>query len=279
MTGYTTREVAEILGLPPPRVRAWARSGLLDPSRDPRGHYRFSFRDLVLLKAIAGLLTGGLPPRRVRRALEELRRRLPEGRPLSSVRVSADGEAVVVRDVDAAWEVATGQLVLDFDVADLASTARPYARGTVAAEIERERALSADDWYNIGVDLEAVAIDEATRAYLEALAADPDHSRANVNLGRLLHERGRVEEAIERYRRALAREPENAVAAYNLAVALEDRGDADGAIGLYRRAVRLDPARADAHYNLARIYESRGEREKAFRHWVRYRALVSGSGA
>lgn len=277
MTGYTTREVAEILGLSPRQVRSYARSEFIDPGRGPRNHYRYSFRDVVLLRVVRDLLAADVPPRRVRAALAALRDRLPAGRPLSSVKIATDGERVLVKEADVAWEIESGQLTIEFAVSDLAERAVPFARRRVD-EPAAARALDADDWYNVGVDLEAVALEEAARAYRMALDADPEHPQANVNLGRLLHEIGEVATAREHYRRAMAAEPKNPVAAYNLGVALEDAGDLEGAIGLYRRAVRLDPERADAHFNLARIYEGRGEREKAFRHLLRYRALVSGVG-
>lgn len=279
MNGYTTREVAEILGLSPRQVRSYARSGFLEPARDSRNHYRFSFRDVVLMRVVRELLDADLPPRRIRAALATLRDRLPAGRPLSSVRIATDGERVLVEDEGGTWEVESGQMVIDFAVSELAARAAPFARRRVDRRGGGPRDLDADDWYNVGVDLEAVALEEAVRAYRMALAENPDHPQANVNVGRLLHEVGDVSGARVHYRRALAADPENAVAAYNLGVALEDAGDVEEAIGLYLRAIRLDPARADAHFNLARIYEGRGERDKAFRHYLRYQALIGGGGA
>lgn len=276
MTGYTTRQVAEILGLAPYCVRGWVRSDVLTPGRGARGEYRFSFRDVVLLRAVRDLERADVSARRVRHALRELQRQLPVGRSLSSVHISTEGDSVIVRDEGGAWEPASGQTVLEFGVAELAARAEPFARGTVAAEIRSARRLSADDWYNVGVDLEAVSLEEAANAYREALSEEPAHPQANVNLGRLLHETGRVLEAVEHYRAALATDPDNPVAAYNLGVALEDQGDAEGAIGFYRKAVRVDPGRADAHFNLARLYEARGEPMKALRHIMRYRSLTGG---
>ena len=43
MKGYTTREVAEVLGLPTSKILSWTRSGLLTPQRNSRGAYLFSF--------------------------------------------------------------------------------------------------------------------------------------------------------------------------------------------------------------------------------------------
>ena len=55
MTSYTTRDAADLIGLPVSSVRSWVRSGILSPERGPRGEFRFSFRDLVLLKASRGI--------------------------------------------------------------------------------------------------------------------------------------------------------------------------------------------------------------------------------
>ena len=55
--------------------------------------------------------------------------------------------------------------------------------------------MSADDWYDTALDLEAVAPDEAVTAYHEALALEPGHADAHVNVGRILHEQGDLSEA------------------------------------------------------------------------------------
>ena len=127
MTGYTTRHVAEILGLPEERVRAFAREGLLEPQRGRGNAYRFSFQDIVLLRAARDLIDRDVPPRRVHSALRRLRAQLPVGRPLSAVRVSAAGERVIVRDESAAWDPETGQVSLDFSVGELAARVASFA--------------------------------------------------------------------------------------------------------------------------------------------------------
>ena len=65
MKGYATQDVAKLLGLSVSQVRAFARSGFLDPDRGPRGEHRFSFPDLVLLRAAKGLATARVPARRI----------------------------------------------------------------------------------------------------------------------------------------------------------------------------------------------------------------------
>ena len=272
MTAYTTRDVAELIGLPVSSVRSWVRSGLLTPDRGARGEFRFSFRDLVLLTAIRALLDADISPRQVRHALETLRAELPSGRPLTSVRILADGERVVVRDDRTVWEPRSRQFRIDFDVSDLAERVAPIAR-RAAEERIREGDLEADDWFDLGVDLEIVAPVEAANAYRRALELDRGHVEAHLNLGRLVHETGDVLAAAEHYRLALKAAPESAIAAFNLGVALEDLGEEDTAIELYGRAIRLDPSHAEAHYNLARLYDRAGRPDEAIRHLTDYRRL------
>ena len=64
-------------------------------------------------------------------------------------------------------------------------------------------------------ELEAVEPDEAQDAYRRALALDPTHADAHVNLGRLLQERGRLEEAVLQYARRFVSYPARP-AAFNL---------------------------------------------------------------
>ena len=273
MTGYTTRDVATLLTLSPRRVRRLARSGFLSPSRGPRNIYLFSFQDLVLLRAAKGLTDAKVPPRRVRRALRALRRQLPEGKPLSEVRIAAENGRVVVMDGDVAWNPESGQLQLDFHVGDLAERARPAARRLAAAAREAEGDLGANDWYALGLDLEASAPDEARDAYRRALEIEPHHADAHVNLARLLQEMGRAADAAVHCRLALATDPLHSTAAFNLGVALEDLGHVDQAIAAYEQAVGADPTFADAYFNLASLYEKQGKRAAALRNLSQYKRL------
>lgn len=280
MWGYRTRDVARILGLPEAEVRRFAR--VLREARDERGpvaarrgrraELRFSFQDLVLLKAAAGLVHAKVPAARVRRALAALRQQLPEGRSLATVRVAAEGDVVTVRDGGTAWRPDTGQVVFDFDVRALADAVAPLARQAADASGDDD----AEALYRFGCDLEATAPAEAEAAYRRALAKEPAHAGANLNLGRLLHEAGDLRAAEGHYRRALEAPAQRAVAAFDLGVVLEDGGREEEAIEAYRAAVAADEAFADAHFNLARLLERSGRRADALRHLGAYRRLVRG---
>jgi tetratricopeptide (TPR) repeat protein len=266
MTGYGASEVARMLGLSVGQVRSYVRAGFLAPSRGPRGALRFSFSDLVLLRAAQGLVCARIPSRRVKRALRRLRSQLPEGRNLRDVHIRAEGDRIVVGDGARRWTPEDGQVLFDFGTAELARRIAPLARRAANA--------SADDFYERGCDLEEADPRAAREAYAKALDLDPDHAEAHVNLGRLLHESKDPAGAADHYRRALARRGDDATAAFNLGVALEDMGRRAEAISAYQLAIAADPRCADAHYNLSRLYEHLGQGAPALRHLRTYRALT-----
>lgn len=278
MKGFTTREVAEVLGLSTSRILSWTRRGLLTPERGRGGAYVFSFQDIVLLRTAKELLASEVPSRRVRAALEALREQLPVGRPLSAVRISAVGDRVLVRDADAVWEPDSGQLAIDFSVAEIAERAAPAALRAVS-EQAGSPGMSADDWYDTALDLEAVAPESAMEAYREALALEPDHADAHVNLGRLLHEQGALADAERHYRAAAAADSGGARARYNLGVALEDQGREPEAIEAYRDALRIDDGLAAAHFNLSRLCEAAGDESEALSHLAAYKRLLERGAA
>ncbi len=273
MSGYSTGDVAKLLGLSSAQVRAYARSGFLTPAKGPRGEFRFSFQDLVLLKAAKGLAAARIPSRRIRIALRKLKEQLPQGRPLSGLRIAADGERIVATDGETAWNPESGQLVLDFSVSELAAQAGPVVRKR-AQTARAEEKLTADEWYALGFDLELTSPDEARDAYRRALELDPHHADAHVNLGRLLHEAGRLADAAAHYRLALDVDPDHATAAFDLGTALEDLGRYAEAVSAYRQAIQADPTMADAYYNLAGLYEKMGKKAAALRYLSKYRRLV-----
>jgi tetratricopeptide (TPR) repeat protein len=254
-------------------VRAFARDGYLTPGRGPRGELRFSFQDLVILRTAKGLVAARIPTRRIRRALKRLRAELPRGRSLAELRIAAEGERIVVSDGERTWSPESGQIQLNFAVAELATRAAPMARRAAKAARQVENDLDAGDWYELGLELEVAAPEEARDAYRRALELDAHHADAHVNLGRLLHEQGLVEEAERHYRLALREDPDHVTAAYDLGIALEDLDRPADAVEAYRAALVTDPRLADAHYNIARLYEKTGKKAAALRHFSAYRRL------
>ncbi|HKA36950.1 MAG TPA: tetratricopeptide repeat protein [Thermoanaerobaculia bacterium] len=279
MKSYSAAEVARILDLTPRQVRAAVVAGWLEPGRGPRGELRFSFQDLVSLKTARGLFQARLPARRVRETLAKLRGQLPEDG-AAAVRITVEGERIVASDGREQWQPESGQILFDFGGAggaEPSAPARPQEFSKPQAEPPAS-AVCADDWYRRGCDSEAFDSKRAIEAYEKALAIDPDHPDAHINLGRLLHEASDAGAAEEHYRKALASRPNDPTAAFNLGVSLEDLGRRTEALAAYERAVSLDPRNADAHWNAANLCENLGRIAEALRHLKEYRALTRDPG-
>jgi tetratricopeptide (TPR) repeat protein len=209
---------------------------------------------------------------KIRRAIGKLRARLGEEASLSGLQIAAYGDEVVVRDSRGAWHPDSGQAVFDFDVQEIASRVAPLVGDALRAQRDLGE-LTADDWYRFGCEIEPVSPEQAMESYERAVALDPEHVQAHVNLGRLHHERGDLARARALYERALALEPDDATAAFNLGVLQQDSGELAAALDAYRRALALDEANADAHYNLAGLHERLGQKTEALRHMLAYRNL------
>ncbi len=256
-----------MLGLSVGQLRGFVRSGCVEPSRGPRGELRFSFRDLVLLRTAKGLSASPVPSRRISRALAQLRRKLPEGRPLSGLHIAVEGKDLVVQEGKRRWRPESGQILFDFEVNDLIDRVAPLMRRSDAGD------RGADDWYAWGCELEERSRAQAIGAYRKALELDPRHADAHLNLGCLLLDEGKAKAAVVEFHAALSCQPRNATASFNLGVALQDLGLDGAAITAYEQALSVEPQLADAHYNLSQLHERAGRRSVALLHLAAYRKL------
>ncbi len=259
--GYSTREVADLIGLKPSQVRHYVRRELLDPQRGSSREYRFRFQDIVLLRMAKGLMDAEVSTRDVYRALGKLKAELKSVSSLAGVRIFADGGNVVVSSDRQIWNVATGQGHFDFAVRELADIVAVVANNHVAAAVETEE-LSSDEWYNLGLDLEEVDVGKAPECYRRALQLDPENADAHVNLGRLHQLKGDFKRAKQHYGQALAVAGEHQLAHYNLGTIFDELDELEQAADHYRMA----PDVPDAHYNLARICRLRGDQVSTLRH-------------
>ena len=267
MTYFTTREVAKIAVLPESRIRSCVRAGLLAPRRGRRGQLAWSFQDLLLLKTTKGLLDARIPMARIRRMMGSLKRQLPDDQTLSSLTIYADGRRVVAWDGTARWQPDSGQFLFNFDVQTVAAKVNlPERLPRTASDTTGEPTRTAEQWFDLGCELDASSPEEARHAYQHALELDPSLADAHVNLGRLYHAAGQPAQAEAHYRAAAQQMPGDPIAHFNLAVLLEERGRADEAIRAYQCALRAQPDFADAHYNLGLLFDALGKRALAMTH-------------
>jgi tetratricopeptide (TPR) repeat protein len=269
----STAEAARLLGLREIHIRELARR-LLGRKCEQGRRYAFDFRDLVVLRTAARLIERRIPTARVARALAALFERLPEGTPLSGIRVYADGTRIAVREGGRSWEPETGQILLEFDVSQLARETSDVIQARRARGPSPDPAEQSQREFERALELEESDAGAACSGYGRALELDPDFVDAYINLGRLAHEAGRIGDAIQLYREALARRPDDPIVHFNLALALEDHSGPEQAIAGYEQAIALDPGFADAHYNLATLFERTGRQQDALRHYRSYRRLT-----
>ncbi|KQP23289.1 tetratricopeptide repeat protein [Pseudorhodoferax sp. Leaf267] len=275
---WSLRRVQATLGLSRRVVQGLIAEHVVQPERGPRNQMRFTFQDLVLLRTAFGLQHAKVPPRRILQALAKLRADLPPSLPLSGLRITAEGADVVVRGADGPREAISGQLVLDFEVlareegsltllnvGEAGPSVGKASDTTRLAEAHFQRAEALED-----TDRAA-----SLEAYRQALALNPAHPCASVNLGALLCEDGSCEEAVAVFESALRHGVADALLHFNHAVALEDVGQYEAAQASYEVALTLDPQLADAHFNLARLLSVQGDLQGAVRHWNAYRRLQS----
>ena len=270
MSGYSVRDVERVLRLSRSTLRGLINSGFVTPARGPRREFRFSFQDLIVLRAARALIDADVPRRRINRSLDELRRSLPDTLPLSGLCISAIGDRVVVREGNAHWQADDGQYVLGLDVKMEEGLLRMIEHKSIPTPVPP--AIS--DWFDRALELESTDTTAAIHAYEQAVRADTSNVAAWINWGRLLHEQGDIKEAERIYRGALAECGTDPVLMFNLAVLLEDSGRTEAAIDAYHTAIETDPLLADGHYNLARLYEAVGKPQHAIRHFGQYRRLM-----
>lgn len=254
---WSVSDVAGLLGVTPDEARALVEQVFEGP-RDV-----LSFQDLHLVRTAHRLLNQKVSKARITKALVEVKKEQPVDAPLAAVTLREVGKELVVEAGATKWNAASGQHLFDFGAKGNrgASWLRPVPQRDAVA------------LFAAAVNVEENDPEAALDAYADAVAADPHHADAHVNLGRLLHQRGRLREAEAHYVAALVSRPTDTTATFNLAVVLEDLGRLDDAIARYQEVLELDPSVSDACFNLARLYEKKGEKVAALRHLKDYRRL------
>ncbi|GJH05950.1 tetratricopeptide repeat protein [Paraburkholderia terrae] len=267
------RELHGMLGVSRRVLTGLVAAGFVTPTRGPRNAWRFTFQDAVLLRTALQLRAARIPPRKVIAALSRIREALPDELPLTGIRVSAVGNNVAVRTGPSKWDAVTGQLLLDFEVAEIKGDVVFLDYGPPRRNGERQ----AEDWYNLGEQLRLSDASGAEQAYRKAISLSPrPYYAAYVDLGVLLCElEARCKDALNVFDAALTHFPDDAMLHFNRAIALEDLGRFEDAERSYQRSLEIDPTHANAHHNLAILLEKRGDPQGLLRHLNAYRRLTT----
>lgn len=270
---FTRRDVRRVLGISEQQLRSWERQELV-----PRLQ-QYAFSDLIALRSLQKLRKNRVPSERIRRAMNALRKKLQGiSDPLRELKIVCEGREVAVLLEGQKMEAVSGQLLLDFDRAELNSLlAFPLVRQPARSQAARQ--LEAEAWFEKGLALEQTGapVGEVIEAYQRALELDPRSAGALANLGTIYYHMRKWEDAERCYRQALEIDNDYALAHFNLGNLLDELGKTAQAMAHYQAALRADPNYSDAHYNLALAYQTCGDFMRAVKHWKTYLKLDPGS--
>lgn len=101
-------------------MQYWDKSSLVNPShRTEGGHGRYTFSDLISIRAAKKLIDAGISVQRIRKSIGQLKRILPTiKRPLEELTLVATGDVILVFYEDTAFEALSGQEWI-LDIADV----------------------------------------------------------------------------------------------------------------------------------------------------------------
>ncbi len=273
---YSREDMCRRLGVSERQLRSWETQKFVSSS----GSYDFS--DMLALRALMGLRENKIPTAQIRKAIDALRARLRDvHNPLTELKIYSQGKKIEVQFEGQKMEPISGQLLLDFDEAEISKLlsfpGRPSAESGVPGK--QKSRVEAEHWFEKGLELEQTGapMEKIVEAYQQAAEIDPGSAGALVNLGTVYFNARDWREAERHYRRALEVDPEYALAHFNLGNLFDERGDKTTALSHYTAALRIHPNYADAHYNVALLLQSTGQPLKAVRHWKLYLKLDPNS--
>jgi tetratricopeptide (TPR) repeat protein len=253
------------------QLRSWGRQGFIGNDAQV-----FSFHDLIALKTLLKLREQRIAPRTIGRALHSLKTKLAGvERPLSELKIISDGGKIAVQIGGQKMDAISGQLLLNFEEADLQKLASFPVKRPDPVVKERE----AEAHFQLGLQLEETGapVEQAIAAYKKAIAANPCAAGALVNLGTLYYRMRKFSDAEAHYQKAIEADPKYPLAHFNLGNLYDEIGEIDQARRHYEAALAVNPSYSDAHFNLALLCERCGQALQAVGHWKAYLKLDGSS--
>jgi tetratricopeptide (TPR) repeat protein len=272
---YSREEVRRLLDISASLLRSWEKQKFVSSSGS------FTFSDLLALRTLVELRDSKSPAAQILQALEALRRRMSDvHNPLTELKIYSQGKKIQVLFEGQRMEPISGQLLLDFDAAEIKKLLSfPLSSKEMGAGEKHKSRREAEHWFEKGLELEQTGapMKQIVEAYQKAAEIDRTSAGALVNLGTVYFNARDWREAEKYYRQALEVDPQYALAHFNLGNLFDERGNRNEALSHYLAALQIHPSYADAHYNVALLYQSIGQPLKAVRHWKLYLKLDPNS--
>lgn len=144
---FTAEQACRLSNCTHHQLRYWDKVGLVKPSIQTTGgrpgvRRLYSFRDLVALRVVRGLLDNGMSLQRVRRAWDYLRREGNMENHLSDVKLVTDGQSIFVVSSDEGElmdALRDGQLAFFMAIGEIA---RAVEEDVTRFELDRENFLT-----------------------------------------------------------------------------------------------------------------------------------------
>lgn len=264
---YSRSDVRRQFGVTERQLRGWERQNFISAADS------YSFSELVAIQTLIKLRQKHIAPRQIGAALDSLRRKLGwVKQPLSELRIVSNGKKITVQLGGQKMEAVSGQILLDFDAAEVASIKNFPEKKRGANRLRESEA-----WFQKGLELEETGapVAEAVEAYEKVLELNPSAAGALVNLGTIYYRQRKFAEAEEYYRQAIEVDATYPLAQFNIGNLYDEQGRTAEALDHYKRALALNPQYADAHFNLALLCERTSDTLKAVHHWKAYLKLDS----
>ena len=140
---YSRAQIRRKFGLSERQLQAWEKQDLVAPSTS------YSFSDLIAFKTLLKLRENRISTAEIARALRSLRQKLSWiKQPLAELRVLSDGKHITVHVAGQKMEAVSGQILLDFDAAELGSL-----RSFPERKRTPNRGRESEEWFQRGLEL------------------------------------------------------------------------------------------------------------------------------
>ncbi|WP_459558609.1 tetratricopeptide repeat protein [Lacunimicrobium album] len=282
---YTPAALSQLLDVSVVQIRQWERLGLIRATQKIFRLPYFNFHEVTKARNIANLLKAGNSIQEIARSLQALEQMyLTADMPLDAALVRID-KRLFAKDNFSLVDLKTRQRHFNFD-AEAAPPAlnllkEDDSEDFVSLSCEQFTSIPLDDqlapqrvipdWYIEGCRLlEDDRLEEASRAFHEALRRKPDDVDVHFSLADTLYRMGRPHAAIERFLCVIENDPEFLEAWTQLGCLYVELKQPQDALDAFQQALDLHPDYADAHLHKAQIHQQLGDDGLASQHWSQY---------
>ncbi len=128
---FTPSQICTIVRISRRQLQYWDMTGLINPTyKTDGGHGRYTFQDLIALKATKKLIDAGVSVQKIRKNIGKLKWILPKvKRPLEELTLVATGDVILVFYEETVFEAISGQEWI-LDIADVYRDVKKWQRKT-----------------------------------------------------------------------------------------------------------------------------------------------------